>query len=95
MSTLTAIIDKLRSISPELEDVVAVLQVVQSATKIGGAAATTGLAVVASALDALEHSAAGHITHEQLMQQLQQSHEDLRADRAAEDARLAGRFPEG
>lgn len=89
MSNLTAIEDKLRTISPELEDVIAVLQVIQSATKIGGASAATGLAVVEAALKALEGSASGALTHAALLDQLAQAQQDLAADRKAEDAEIA------
>lgn len=88
MSTLTAIEIKLRAISPDLEAVLAVLQVAQSVTGLGGASAATGLKVLDAALKALEANAAGTVTHEVLMQQLAQAHADLAADRAAEDARL-------
>jgi len=93
MSALTAIENKLRAISPELEDVLAVLRVVQSATQLGGSSAATALTVLDAALKALEAGASGAITHEQLMQQLTQAHADLAGDRAAEDAALAAKFP--
>lgn len=86
MSALTAIEAKLRSISPELEDVIAVLRVVQGATGLGGPAAQTGLDIAAAALKALEDHASGSITHEQLMAQIAQAHADTAADRASEDA---------
>lgn len=88
MSALTATVEKLRSISSRLEDVVAVLQVVESATGIGGSAAATGLAIVRSALHALEESSSGAMTHEELMMQLDQAHALLAAARADEDAEL-------
>jgi hypothetical protein len=95
MSTLTAITDKLRAISPELEDLVSFLMVVQGATNLGGAAAATGLAVIDGALRALEQTAAGALTPDELMEQFRQAHADLAADRAGEDARLDQRFPSG
>lgn len=93
MSILTTLVDKLRSISPELEDVIAVLQVIQSATKLGGASASTGLAVVAAALRALEDKTAGRLTHQDFLDQIAQAQQDLAADRATEDAALDARFP--
>ncbi len=95
MSEITAITERLRSISPDLEDVVAVLQVIQAATKLGGPVAATALAVIDAALRGLESSASGAITHEDLMMQLGKAHEDLQVDRATEDAELAARFPDG
>jgi hypothetical protein len=92
MSILTTVVDKLRAISPELEDVIAVLQVIQSATKLGGASASTGLAVVAAALQSLEDHVAGIITHEQLLSQIAQAQQDLAADRQVEDAELEAKF---
>jgi hypothetical protein len=92
MSILTTIVSKLRAISPELEDVIAVLQVIQSATTLGGTSASTGLAVVAAALKSLEDHAAGAITHEQLLSQIAQAQQDLAADRQLEDAELEAKF---
>lgn len=92
MSILTSIVNKLRSISPELEDLVTFLQVIQSATKLGGASASTGLAVVAAALKALEDKTSGAITHEQFLSQIAQAQADLSADRQGEDAELAAKF---
>ncbi len=93
MSTLTAIENKLRAISPDLEAVLSVLQVAQSVTGLGGASAATGLKVLDAALKALEANAAGTLTHEQLVQQLEKAHADLAADRTAEDAEVAAKFP--
>lgn len=86
MSVLPALEAKIRAISPELEDVIAVLQVVFAATGLGGAASTTGLDIARSALAALNAHAAGEITHEQLLAQIAKGHADTAADRAAEDA---------
>ena len=93
MSLLTTLEDKLRAISPELEDVIAVLMVIQQATKLGGASASTGLAVVAAAIKALEQQAAGALTHQDLLDHLAQAQSDLFADRAAEDAEVEAKFP--
>jgi len=86
MIALTALEAKLRAISPELEDVIAVLRVVQGATGLGGQAAQTGLDIAGAAVQALEDHAAGAITHDQLLAQIAQAHADTAADRAAEDA---------
>lgn len=88
MSALTAIETKLRGISPELEAVVSVLQVAQSVTGLGGAAAESGLKILDSALKALEAGASGALTHEQMMAEIQAQHAALASSRAAEDSML-------
>lgn len=92
MSTLTTLEAKLLKISPELEAVVAVLQVAQSATGMGGSGAAVGLKILDAALKALDANAQGLVTHADLMGQLHQASADLAAARAGEDADLEARF---
>jgi len=93
MSTLTALEGRLLKISPELKDVIAVLEVIQAATKIGGSGAAVALKIAESALDALEKNASGVVTDADLADQVTQAHADLAAARAGEDAELAAKFP--
>src|SRR5690242_13725964 len=93
MSILTNLETKLLSISPELEDVVAGLQVVQSATQLGGSSASTGLAIIAAVLKSLDAKVAGALTHTDFLAQIAQAAADLKADRTAEDAELAALKP--
>lgn len=90
MSAFTAIENWIRQQQPELEAVVSVLQVAQSITGLGGAAAATGLKVFEAALEA---GASGASTHEQMMAELVKAHEDLAGQRAAEDAEIAAKLP--
>jgi hypothetical protein len=93
MSALTTIEAKLLKISPELEAVMAVLQVAQTVTGMGGSGAAVGLKILDSALKALEANAQGLVTHADLMGQLHQAATDLAAARAGEDDDLSARFP--
>ena len=89
MSALTNVTNKLRSISPELESVITVLEVAQSVTGVGGAGAAQALRMLEAALKTIEAGAAGNLTADQVAVQLGQIRTSLAADRAAVDAQLA------
>ncbi|HET9893212.1 MAG TPA: hypothetical protein VFQ42_22230 [Mycobacterium sp.] len=95
MSTLTEYFDKIRALAPEVEPLVAVVEVAQSVTGIGGPGAATALKVLDAALQTLAAGAAGSLTHDQMMAQIAQFHANLRQDQSAEDAALAAKFPAG
>ena len=88
MSALTNVTNKLRSISPELESVITVLEVAQSVTGVGGAGAAQALRMLEAALKTIEAGAAGNLTADQVAVQLGQIRTNLAADRAAVDAQL-------
>jgi ribosomal protein L12E/L44/L45/RPP1/RPP2 len=93
MSALTNLEAKLLAISPELEAVIAVLQVAQSVTGLGGPSAAVGIKVLDAALKALEKNASGVLTHDELMAQVTEAHGTLAAARATEDAELTAKLP--
>jgi hypothetical protein len=93
MSTFTKFFDKLRGLAPEADIALEILAVAQSITGVGGPSAATGIKVLRSAFAALDSHAAGHLTHEELMQHLVQAHEQLASIRAIEDAELAAKTP--
>lgn len=95
MSILTEYFDDLRAITPKAEPLVAVLEVAQAATGIGGPGAAAALKVIEAALQALGASVSGSMTHEQFQAQIAGLHSALGADQAEEDAALAAKFPAG
>lgn len=88
MSAFTKYFDVLRGIRPEADVALEILAVAQSITGIGGPGAATAIKVLRSAFDALDAHAAGSITHEELLQQLERAHAELAVARASEDAAL-------
>jgi hypothetical protein len=93
MSDLIKIIDKLRTLAPEGEAVIAVLEVAQSVTGLGGTAAAEGLRLIDAALKSLETGSHDPVTHAQIMQRVADLHDATSADRAREDAELAALNP--
>lgn len=89
MSALTNVTNKLRSISPDLESVITVLEVAQSVTGVGGAGAAEALRMLDAALRTIEAGAAGNLTADQVAVQLGQIRASLASDRASVDAELA------
>lgn len=93
MSALTKYFDKLRGVAPEVEPVLAVLEVMQAVTGVGGPGAAAALKILDSALRSLEAAASGVLTHEDVVAQLRQMGAEVTADRAREDAELAAMGP--
>ena len=101
MSTIGNWIDKLRSelahLSPMIDPILTVLEIVQGLSGVGGPAAASALKVIQTALDTLAQQALGAMTHDQLVQTLS----DLKAEAAAQlmaiegaqDAALSAKFP--
>lgn len=93
MSDLTKIFDKLRGMAPEGEAIIAVLEVAQSVTGLGGAGAAEGLRLLDAALRALEAGSHDAVTHEQILAQVAALHDQSAGDRAKEDAELDAMAP--
>ena len=93
MSDLTKVFDKLRDLAPEGEAVIAVLEVVQSVTKLGGDGAAEGLRLLDAALKALESGSHDAVTHAQILGQVAALHDQSAGDRAREDAELDALAP--
>ena len=93
MSNLTKLFDKLRGLAPEGEAIVAVLEVAQSITGLGGAGAAEGLRLLDAALKALESGTHDAVTHEQILAQVAALHDQSAGDRAKEDAELDAMAP--
>jgi hypothetical protein len=94
MSSLpTKIIDKLRELAPEGETVIAVLEVAQSVTGLGGNSAAEALKLLEAALRSLETGSHDSVSHAQIMQRVADLHDATSADRAREDAELAALTP--
>jgi hypothetical protein len=85
----TKIIDKLRELAPEGETVIAVLEVAQSVTGLGGTSAAEALKLLEAALKSLETGSHDPVTHEQILQRVAQLHDDAATEREREDAELA------
>lgn len=93
MSELTEYFDDIRAITAKAEPLVAVLEVAQAATGIGGAGAAAALKVIEAALRVLAESVSGAMTHEQFQSQIAGLHAALASDEASEDAALQAKFP--
>lgn len=93
MSKISDLYEELRALSPKIEPVLAVLEVAQAVTGLGGARAAEGLKILETALKSLGDGASGALTHDQVMAQLAAIRLGVAADEAGEDAELAAKFP--
>jgi hypothetical protein len=94
MSELTRILDRIRDALPEYgEPIIAVLEIAQAATGLGGTAAAQGLRMLEAALKALEQGSHDPVEHAAILAKVAELHDQTSADRAREDAELAALTP--
>lgn len=94
MSDFTKILDRIREALPEYgEPIIAVLEIAQAATGLGGNAAEQGLRMLEAALKALEQGSHDPIAHATILAKVAELHDQTSADRAREDAELAALAP--
>lgn len=101
MSILANWIESLRGelahLSPKIDPLMALLEVAQAATGVGGAGAATALRVLQSALDAFAGMQAGTMTSDQLSDKLTELKAEIASAtpqiEAEQDAALAEKFP--
>jgi len=91
VSAISTLFDDLRSISPKVEPLIAVVEVALSVTGLGGAAAVEAVTILESALKAFEAGASGTLTADQVLAEMAKIKST--AIEAAQDAALVGRFP--
>lgn len=90
---MSSLIDEFRSILRKLDPALAVVQVAQRITGIGGPPAEKGLAMLAAAVKAFEDGQAGVMTFAEASEAIDAILRGEVALDAAEDTKLAERFP--